>query len=90
MFGKSFRQLIALPRNAKFTPPLKRQALFGFSVEIAAARQLALQILDAADAANSDAFLVGFFGDTLKADGDMQGAMLACFREYREKKAGAA
>jgi hypothetical protein len=52
------------------------------------ARELAFNLLGAADAAESDGFLVGFFRETIGID-DMRAvaSLLIQFREYREKRA---
>ena len=54
------------------------------------ARELAFNLLGAADAAESDSFLVWFLQDKLAVD-DMRAvvSILVDFREYREKRANA-
>jgi hypothetical protein len=50
------------------------------------ARQHAHQIMIAADAAESDAFLFKFALNELKLDEDIAGAILVSFRKFRERK----
>jgi hypothetical protein len=50
------------------------------------ARRIAHQILDAADAAESDGFLVEWVTDTADMSDSQAGALLSEFREWREKR----
>ena len=47
------------------------------------ARAFALNILEAADGAESDAFIVEFFGGEMQQDPQMVAALLVAFRKYR-------
>src|SRR6185369_10044031 len=51
------------------------------------ARALALNILECADAAESDGFLVEFFKGDLEQDDQHIAFLLTQFREYRKKRA---
>jgi hypothetical protein len=50
------------------------------------ARQFALSVLDAAEAAEHDAFLVRFLTDNIESDFSTAIAVLREFREMRERK----
>ena len=50
------------------------------------ARALALNLLECADAAESDGFLVGFFRDELKQDRQGIAVILNDFRKYRRRR----
>lgn len=52
------------------------------------ARRLAHQILELADAAESDAFLVEWLGGTASLSENQVGALLADFRAFREQHRG--
>lgn len=51
------------------------------------ARALAVNLLEAADAAETDGYLVGFFRDELKQDRQGIAVILNDFRKYRKKRA---
>lgn len=50
------------------------------------AREIAMQILEAADAAESDGFIVGWLSGTADLSEGQVGALLADFRSYREQR----
>lgn len=50
------------------------------------ARDLALNLLQAAEAAYSDAFLVEFYRDALQAEEELTAGVLIEFRKWRETK----
>lgn len=51
------------------------------------ARALAVNLLEAADAAETDGYLVGFFRDELKQDRQGIAVILSNFRKYRRQRA---
>lgn len=66
-----------------------RRADWTTQMKPATARQLALSLFAAADAAESDGFLVGFFQKEIGIeDMRMIAGLLVQFREYREKQQG--
>ena len=50
------------------------------------ARALAINLLEAADAAETDGFLVGFFQDELKQERQTVAILLRDFRKYRTQR----
>jgi hypothetical protein len=54
----------------------------------AKAREIALMLLESADASESDAVLIGFARDTLGMDAQGSAQLLNQFRVYREKQHG--
>lgn len=66
-----------------------RRADWTTQMSSASARELALNLLAAADAAESDGFLIGFFRKEIGIE-DMRviAGLLVQFREYREKQQG--
>lgn len=53
------------------------------------AREMALMLLESADAAESDAVLIGYTRDVLGLDESQSAKLLSEFRQYREKARGA-
>lgn len=70
-----------------FVQMIIKQADWMTQMSTETARELAHNLLAAADAAESDGFLVGFFRYTIGVD-DMRmiASLLVQFREYRDKK----
>lgn len=66
---------------------LIHQADYSTQMTPETARELALNLLTAADAAESDGFIVGFLRNTIGVD-DMRAiaTILVEFREYRDKR----
>lgn len=52
------------------------------------ARRIAMQILEAADAAESDGFIVSWLGDKAELNDPQLAALLSEFREYRARLRG--
>lgn len=52
------------------------------------AREMALMLLESADAAESDAVLIGFARDVLDLDAQRSAQLLNQFRQYRDKQHG--
>lgn len=73
-----------------FVQMIIRQADWMTQMSPETARELAHNLMAAADAAESDGFLIGFFRETIGVD-DMRmvASLLVQFREYREGRAKA-
>lgn len=63
-----------------------RRADWTTQMSPAMARELALNLLAAADAAESDGFVVGFFRDHIGLEMSHVAGLLMEFRDYREKR----